>query len=246
MTAASPTRSALVTAAAARGRRAGPPGCLLALLLALNAMARPYGNLAHDARLYSVQVLNQLEGGAYADDLFLRYGSQDQFSIFSRIAAPLAGALGLQAAFFLLYVLSTALFYLALMRLVLALIPDRAVAVLALVYLAVASLPFGGHNIFLVHESFLTPRILANALVLFALERVLRERFGVALALLVPAMSVHPLMAFGGLLIWAGCFAVARINARVLAVLLARASLTATVGGARVGTAGVAAVRLHG
>jgi hypothetical protein len=220
MTEATQPRSAMWTASRALGRLAARPGCLLALLLALNALARPYANLAHDARLYSVQVLNQLEDGAYNDDLFLRYGSQDQFSVFSRMVAPLVGAVGLQTAFFLLYVLFTTLFYFALIRLVLALIPDRVVAVLALVYMAVASLPFGGLNVFIVQESFLTPRILANALVLLALERVIKDRFAVALALLVPALLMHPLMAFGGLLIWVGCLAAARLNGRLLAALL--------------------------
>jgi hypothetical protein len=185
------------------------PACLLALLLALNAFARPYGGLLHDARLYSMQVLNQLEGGTYADDLFLRYGSQDQFSIFSRMVAPVVGVFGLHTAFFLLYLAFTALFHFALMRFVLVLIEDRVVAVLALVFLAVSPLPFGGLKVFNVQESFLTPRILTNALVLFALERTLKERWGTALAGLVPAMFLHPIMAFGGLLIWAGCFAVA-------------------------------------
>jgi hypothetical protein len=226
MIAVAQPRSSLYAPAAAMLRLASRPGCLLALLLALNALARPYGNLAHDARLYSVQVLNQLEGGAFSDDLFLRYGSQDQFSIFSRIASPLAAVLGLPAAFFVLYVAFTAIFYWALMRFVCALVPDRLVAVLALVYLAVAPLPFGGLNIFLVHESFLTPRILANALVLLALERTLKERYGSALALLVPAMLVHPLMAFGGVLVWAGCLAAARLNrATLIAVIVALAAV---------------------
>jgi hypothetical protein len=199
------------------------------LLLALNAMARPYASLAHDARLYGVQVLNQLENGAYNDDLFLRYGSQDQFSVFSRIVAPLVGLFGLQIAFFLVYLVCTALFYYALIRLVRALVPERVVAVLALIYMAVASLPFGGLNVFIVHESFLTPRILANALVLLALDRLLRDQYGAALGCIIGALLIHPLMAFGGLLIWAGCLAAARLNARVLALLVGLGTLAAAV-----------------
>lgn len=220
MTAVSQDRSAPWTAAVALARLADRPGCLLALLLALNALARPYANLVHDARLYSVQVLNHLEHGAYNDDLFLRYGSQDQFSIFSCIVAPLVGLLGLRTAFFLLYLLCNTFFYFALIRLVRALVPDRAVGVAALLFVAVASLPFGGLNVFVVNESFLTPRILANSLVILALERILNDRYFAALGLIVAAMLMHPLMAFGGLLIWAGCLATARLNGRLLAVLL--------------------------
>src|SRR5436190_20004336 len=77
------------------------PLVLLAVLLAANALSRPYGNIEHDTRLYSVQVLNQVEAGIYNDDLFFRYGSQDRFSIFSKLMAPLVKVLGLEPAFFL-------------------------------------------------------------------------------------------------------------------------------------------------
>ncbi len=228
MTAARQPRSPLLRAATVVGRLTHRPGCLLALLLAVNAVARPYANLAHDARLYSVQVLNRLEGGTFADDLFLRYGSQDQFSLFSTLVALPVALLGLRNAFFLLYLGFNALFFLALMRLVLALLRDRAVAVAALLYLAVVPLPFGGLYVFTVHESFLTPRLLANALVLFALERVVRGRFTAALALLVPALLAHPLMALPGCLIWAGCLAVQRCHRQLLIASVASAAVLGT------------------
>src|SRR5438270_7254260 len=90
-------------------RLAAHPSCFFCLLLAVNAGARPYAGITHDARLYSIQVLNQLDPSAYSDDLFFRYGSQDQFSIFSRCAAPLVALLGLEPAFFLLYVVCNSL-----------------------------------------------------------------------------------------------------------------------------------------
>src|SRR5580704_13550837 len=84
------------------GKLAAQPWSLLCVLLACNALARPYAGITHDARLYSAQVLNQLDPGTYGDDLFFRYGSQDQFSIFSQFAAPFVAILGLETAFFLL------------------------------------------------------------------------------------------------------------------------------------------------
>src|SRR5262245_64343737 len=91
------------------------PCTLFLLLCSINALARPYAGFLHDARLYAVQVLNQMEIGAFADDLFLRYGSQDQFSLFSRLVAPLASLLGLELTFFALYLAFTALFLYALL-----------------------------------------------------------------------------------------------------------------------------------
>src|SRR5207237_2077272 len=123
MTTASPTW--LSRSLEAVHELAARPGCLFCLLLALNALARPYAQFAHDARLYSVQVLHQLEPEVYAGDLFLRFGSQDQFSLFSRLAAPLVSFLGLEASFFALYLVFNALFLWGLKKFVEALIDDR-------------------------------------------------------------------------------------------------------------------------
>src|SRR6266446_6198378 len=65
------------------------PWALFVLLFCVNTLAHPYAGITHDSRLYSVQVLNRVEEGTYAEDLFFRYGSQDEYSLFSRLAAPL-------------------------------------------------------------------------------------------------------------------------------------------------------------
>ena len=198
---------------------AARPASAFLLLLALNAAARPYLGIVHDARLYSAQVLNQVDAGCYADDLFFRFGSQDQFSLFSRLAAPLAGIFGIEPTFFFLYLIFNTLFLFALKRFVERLISDRVLSTLALCYLVVAPLPFGGLNVFSVHEPFLTPRIMANALLLIGLDQVLQGRFGRALLWLALGGAMHPLMACGGLLVWAGCLAVAVLSRRQVLVL---------------------------
>ena len=76
------------------------PWSLLFALLAVNAVALPYRGILHDSQLYAVQVMNRVEGGAYSDDLFFRYGSQDKFSVFSLVAAPLVRVLGLETTLF--------------------------------------------------------------------------------------------------------------------------------------------------
>ena len=99
------------------------------------------------------------------------------------------------------------LLILALKRLVEALIDDRLVSTFALAFMMVAPLPFGGLKTLHVHEPFLTSRLLANVFVLFGLERALRGRFFIALVLIIVGLAFHPLMAVGGLMIWAACFA---------------------------------------
>ena len=183
------------------------PFTLFAILLALNAIARPYSNCTHDARLYSLQVLNQVEQGAFADDVFLRYGSQDKFSIFSAAVAPLAATFGVRTAFFGLYLVFNTIFLWGLFRFVRALFPDPLIATAALIFLVSGDLYYGGHGIFTVHEQFFTPRLVATGLVLHALADVVNHRFVGAFVLLAMALVVHPLMALGGVLIWAGFLA---------------------------------------
>jgi len=180
---------------------AASPLLLLAASITVNALLLPYKGLHQDAILYGVQTLNRVQDGYYAQDLYLRYGSQDRYTIFSVLAAGWVRIFGLPVAFFLLYLLFNTAFLWAVQRLLFALVPTGRLAVLGT--FAVAGLPieFGGLGIFHVNEPFLTPRILANALVLLALERTLRGRTVVAFVLLAFALMMHPLMAFGGLLI---------------------------------------------
>src|SRR5437879_5055351 len=64
----------LAKAEDAVARLADRPWALFIVLLCVNTLSHPYGGITHDTRLYSVQVLNHVEAGAYADDLFFRYG----------------------------------------------------------------------------------------------------------------------------------------------------------------------------
>jgi hypothetical protein len=216
-------------AAAALRALGNRPWSLFLVLFALNAVVLPYAGFIHDARLYGVQVLNKVEGGAFADDLFFRYGSQDKYSVFSTAVAPVVRVAGLDATFFLLYMLSNALLLLGMMRLVRALVKDRVLSTLAVLFLAVSPLPFGGLNIFHVNENFLTPRILAVALTLFALERALRGRHGIALGLAVGGCLFHALMAIGGVLTVVALWAWRRLPRRIVFGLAVGLSAAAVV-----------------
>jgi hypothetical protein len=174
---------------------------LLGLLLLINALVLPYRGLFHDARLYAAQVKDRLEPGSLSDDLFLRYGSQDRYSAFSLLMLPLGRVLGLEPAFFLGYLASKVLFFAALIRLVLLLVPDRPAALASLVYLAMAPLPWGGNEVFHLNEPFLTPRLAACAMVLLALERAMLGRPLQSVFCQAGAFLLHPLMAFVGALV---------------------------------------------
>jgi hypothetical protein len=197
------------------------PLSLLLAMLALNALAAPYAGLMHDARLYAAQVWHRLDERAFADDLFFLYGSQDQFSIFSRVVAPVAAMVGVPAAFFLFYLAGKALYFLAALRLVFRLVPGRVLAVVSLLLLAVSSIPYGGFGVFGVNEPFFTPRPIATACVLLGVERVLAGRFGLAFLVVLVGGLMHPIIAVPGLAIVVVSWARARLPGRVFWTLSA-------------------------
>src|SRR5271157_5859248 len=182
------------------GRLAADPVTLVCLLLAANALVEPYRGLDHDSRLYAVQILERIHPGSFAEDLYLRYGSQDRYSVFTILMAPLVQLCGLHVTFFCVYLVSKALLFWSLLRLTRVLISSNLALILALIHLAIVPVAFGGNEIFHVNESFLTPRLSSCALVLFALERMLAGRWMAAILLLLGSFLLHPLMAVGGIL----------------------------------------------
>ena len=212
------------------GRLAGlcrHPVVLWAWLFAACSVAWPYLGLLHDGRLYAGQVQSRLDPELLRGDLFFEYGSQDRFSLFSTLMAPLVRAVGFDAAFFAYYLIALGLFVAGLQRLVVRLVPDSAGAVVGLVFAAMTPLPYGGHSVFHVIEPFTTPRLIASALTLLGLAWTLDGRVFRAGGSLLLALAFHPLMAFPGVLIAIGYAVWRTLGGRVLGVLVGIVALAA-------------------
>jgi hypothetical protein len=167
-------------------------GCLLVVGLWL--ITRPYIGVRHDGILYLGQILRQVQPEPLSGDLFFAFGSQDSFSLFSRIAALLYGQLGLAPTQMLLLLGSHG----ALMLVTAALVRPFAQARdrwLALA--AVAAIPhvYGGMGMLSFGEVFVTARTLAEPLGLAVLLALCHQRFWLAAVLALSAAIVHPLMA---------------------------------------------------
>ena len=176
---------------------------LCSLLILCNAVFIPYLGLVRDAQLYSGLVLHRLDPDFLSADLFFKYGSQDQYTLFSPLMAPLAYCLGIKGAFFAGYAASVALFLAAMVRLTTRLWPDSPAAIVGLLYLAIVTVAYGGEATFYVIEPFLTARLPACALTIWAFAEYLDHRWlrvGLCLAL---AFAIHPLMTFPGVLVLA-------------------------------------------
>ena|SRR5215831_2571108 len=168
-----------------------------ALLLALWMVQHVHGGIWHDAKIYTLQALARLTPETLGGDLFLRFDSQDRFTIFSSLYGRAIHWWGIVTAPAVVLFVGQCGFCAGLVLFARRILPDR------LVWLAVALVmlvpyTYGAHKVFYVVEDFVTPRLWAEALVLAALGMALGRRFVVTVILLVLAALLHPIMAAAG------------------------------------------------
>jgi len=173
---------------------------LALLVLGLYLLMHPYRGIIQDARLYSLQALNHLHPDLYGNDIFLRYGSQDKYTLFSPLYAWVISRLDVETAASLITGFTAVTFCLAAWWLARSLMPTR-FAWLALGLLVSQPGFYGSGGVFAILEGFVTPRQLAECLVLFSLVAWLRERRLLAASLLLVGALVHPIMTFPGVVL---------------------------------------------
>jgi hypothetical protein len=170
-------------------------------LLALYALSRPYRGVRHDAQLYFMQAQSHLTPDWVSHDLFFQFGSQDRYTIFSRLFAPILRAWGLQDAEIGTLLVLHGLFWFASWLLLRKVASDKRWGMLAVV----AVLPhfYGSFLTFSFMEPFLTARTLAEPLCVLGLAALLNGRYGWMLLALLLALMSHPLIAIPAwVLVW--------------------------------------------
>jgi hypothetical protein len=178
----------------------------VALLLALWFVARPYVGIIHDGRLYMVQALNSVYPGRYSEDLYFKYGSQDVYTIFSLLYAPIVKLLGIWPAHMAMTAVGQMLWFAAALRLLAVFFPDRKSAIIAMAGVALFYSGYGGLGVFRYAEPFASPRLFAEAGVLAGLAAVLRGRHVIAWMLIAAACAVHPIMGLTGAAVVGGSY----------------------------------------
>lgn len=158
----------------------------------------PYAGIAHDAQLYTLQALSHVAPELYQNDIFLRFGSQDRFTLFSPIYATFIEVFGLQLAGALLTLIGHCLFISAVFLLASKIMP-YGIAVFAVGLILTIASSYGAERVFHYIELFVTPRMLSESFVLFSVVAWLNKKNAVAVALLLIGALLHPLMAMAGL-----------------------------------------------
>jgi len=171
--------------------------------LAIWCLSHGYLGLFHDSGLYTLQALAHHDPAFLAHDVFLRFGSQDRFTLFSPLYATLSGWLGIEGAAATLTFVSQVALVAGAWAVARAVAPGIPAALGAAVLLAVPG-GYGADRIFYCLEGFLTPRMASQALSLFALAAALQGRRWVAVLLVTASALLHPIMAAAGIaaLLW--------------------------------------------
>ena len=173
-------------------------GALLvgALLLA----NQPYRGVRHDAVLYLGQALIRLDPSWWRSDVYFAFGSQDQYSVFSRLFALPVRAFGIPVAEMAALTIGRLATFCALYLLVDRWLPLRRWLALACV---AGVVHYYGGKTFSAIEPFVTARTFAEPLSLFAIGAVLRGRWTLGALSLAAAFIVHPLIALPtALILW--------------------------------------------
>lgn len=172
---------------------------MLGLLLASWLAVRPWGGIWHDGRLYAAQALARLHPALFRHDLYFMFGSQDAFTVFSPIYAAFIQAFGLELGAQLLQTLGSLLWLGAALFLMAKFLRGAALWLGAALLLLLPT-DYDPTGALALAESFLTPRIFAEALGLLAIACVVRGKARWAVPLLALALLLHPLQTLGVLL----------------------------------------------
>lgn len=171
---------------------------LAALIFALWALQHPYPGIYHDSQLYTIQALARVLPMELANDVFLRHGSQDKYTFFGPLYAMAIRMVGTGPAAAILTFVSQAVFAIALLLLARRVLPSR-LAWLGVGLVCVIPFTYGARKVFFVMEDFITPRLLAEALVIAGLAGLFVGRYRLAMLAAVFAALVHPIVAVTGL-----------------------------------------------
>jgi hypothetical protein len=172
---------------------------LVLILVVLWLLTHRYAGLRADAELYAFQAFARIHP-SLANDIYLRYGSQAQYTIFSPLYAQCIRLFGLSNAALALTIVFKLWFFAAAWMFACALW-TRKVAVVSTALLIVAVTDYGSNGVFQYAEDWVTARSFAEALVITALALFFRGLRVTGLLVALGSLLIHPLMALPGFLL---------------------------------------------
>ena len=191
-----------VTSAGSRSRgveqNVGAVVIMLGVVVLLWLATRPYLGVIHDSRFYTLLALRMADPARLDPDLFLHFGRQDRFSVFSYLYEPVLVELGVGRGAMVMTAIGQACWLAGAFSLATSLTHDRVRALVAVAGLIILPSAYGPRFIISFGEPFVTPRLFAEAASMVALGYLVRGRLMPAAAALCVSGAFHPIMAIAG------------------------------------------------
>jgi hypothetical protein len=174
---------------------------VFSILAALWLLKHPYYGIWHDGVLYTFLALKDLYPNAYTSDLFIKFGSQGNFTLFPQIYAGFINIFGIYKSALLLTIAGQFLWIFAAVTLLRTFLQGKQLYIaLAIVFFMSAF--YGGLHCFRYAEMFVCPRIFSEALCIFATACIIKKRYLASGALILVSFFIHPLISLGAGLIF--------------------------------------------
>lgn len=155
----------------------------------------PYQGIWHDARIYGLLAAHWLTPDALAPDLFFRFGSQGELSLFTPFYGALVGWLGLDHASWWVVLTGGIAWMVAMLLLAHRMLGTGAAAGLAVLLAAVATVSYSPNaGTFVLTENFATARSWALPLGLGGVAALVSDRRVWAFSLVMASLLLHPLL----------------------------------------------------
>ncbi len=190
------------------------------ILASLWLLKHPYNGIWHDGVIYTFMALKDLYPENFAGDLFIKYGSQDNYTIFPQIYAVLIKYFGIYKSALILTVFGQILWISSSILLFRLFFKSKELYVcLAILFFMRAH--YGGFNCFQYAEPFINPRIYSEALCILGVRCILTRKYVVATILVLLSFFIHPIITFSACLVFYTYLIITRPRFLFLAPILA-------------------------
>jgi len=175
---------------------------IFSILASLWLLKHPYSGIWHDGIIYTFMALKDLYPDVFANDLFIKFGSQDSYTIFPQIYAVLIKSFGIYKSALILTVSGQLLWVFAAVTLFRTFLKGKELYI-SLAILFFMKSYYWGFNTFQYAEPFVNPRIFSEAFCILGITCILKKKHFTSAVLFIVSFLIHPLMTLGaGLIVY--------------------------------------------
>ena len=154
----------------------------------------PNRGIDHDTRLYVFDILNIVHDGILANDFMAIFGTQNQYTVYAHLVAPLYAVFSPWLATAIVFVIGQLIWFSGLIALVARITGDEKFAFFGLLTAFLLPTAYFGYSVLSYGEPFATPRLFVEGLTFWALWSFVHRAYWISGVLVALATSLHPIM----------------------------------------------------